>query len=93
MVGYPEETKPDMFSESQEYYNSVIVVSREGETIANYRKSILYFGEDEYSIGGPDDVMDGVIPRLGNVTMGNFKLLTKSQESEHFRCLNFRSLN
>ncbi|KFY31506.1 hypothetical protein V493_01035, partial [Pseudogymnoascus sp. VKM F-4281 (FW-2241)] len=70
-VGYPE--KVDISSKwpaSPEYYSSVITVNKEGETIANYRKSFLYYTDETWALEGPDGFYDGVIEGLGNVAMG-----------------------
>jgi hypothetical protein len=75
-VGYPEQVtavaKPPA---SPEYYNSVITVSADGQTISNYRKSFLYYG-DEAHAQGPDGFFDGEIAGSRNVAMGNLGLPT-----------------
>ena len=76
-VGYPE--KVDV---SPEYYNSAITVNVDGKTIANYRKSFLYYSDDTWALEGPDGFFDGEIEGLGNVAMGFWKWPTKSFERE-----------
>jgi len=84
MLGYPE--KVDMkpkWPSSPEYYNSAIVVNAEGETIANYRKSFLYYTDETWALEGPDGFYDGEIEGLGNVAMGICKWPTKSFERKY----------
>jgi hypothetical protein len=71
---------------SPEYYNSAITVNREGETIANYRKSFLYYTDETWALEGPDGFFDGHIEGLGNVAMGICKLHTESFEREYIAC-------
>ncbi|KAK7912030.1 carbon-nitrogen hydrolase [Apiospora marii] len=70
-VGYPE--KVDVASRwptSPEYYNSLIVVNGEGETIANYRKSHLYYTDETWALEGTEGFFTDHIPGLGNCSMG-----------------------
>lgn len=53
-----------------EYYNSVIVVNGDGETIANYRKSFLYQTDETWALEGNRGFFDGFIPGLGNTSIG-----------------------
>jgi protein N-terminal amidase len=64
-VGYPEKTTIET---APKYYNSAITVKRDGETVANYRKSFLY--DEVWALEGPDGFFGGKIPGLGNVAMG-----------------------
>jgi protein N-terminal amidase len=83
-VGYPE--KVDLTPKwpvSPEYYNSAITVNADGETIANYRKSFLYFTDEAWALEGPDSSFDGEIAGLGNVVMGIYKWPTKSFKREY----------
>ncbi|KAM0435244.1 hypothetical protein ACHAPT_003334 [Fusarium lateritium] len=69
-VGYPE--KADVspkWPTGPEYYNSLIVVNGDGETIANYRKSFLYYTDETWALEG-SGFYDGVIPGLGNTSIG-----------------------
>ncbi|KAI1505624.1 hypothetical protein F5X99DRAFT_428743 [Biscogniauxia marginata] len=70
-VGYPEkvDVKPK-WPTSPEYYNSVIVVNSEGETIANYRKSFLYYTDETWALEGQEGFYEGYIPGLGHTSMG-----------------------
>lgn len=55
----------------------------DGETIANYRKSFLYYTDETWALEGPDGFYDGEIEGLGNVAMGICKWPTKSFEREY----------
>jgi predicted amidohydrolase len=71
VVGYPE--KVDVTAKwpaSPEYYNSALVVSPDGETIANYRKSFLYYTDETWALEGKDGFFRGRIPGLGRVALG-----------------------
>lgn len=85
-VGYPE--KVDItphWPTSPEYYNSAIVVDPDGNTIANYRKSFLFYSDETWALEGPDGFFDGEIEGLGNVALGICKPPTKDFEREsHF---------
>ncbi|KAF4983948.1 hypothetical protein FDECE_17187 [Fusarium decemcellulare] len=70
-VGYPE--KVDLATKwptNPEYYNSAIVVNADGETIANYRKSFLYYTDESWALEGNGGFFDGCIPGLGNTSIG-----------------------
>ncbi|PVH78587.1 carbon-nitrogen hydrolase [Cadophora sp. DSE1049] len=70
-AGYPEKVDiTPKWPASPEYYNSAITVNAEGETIANYRKSFLYYTDETWALEGPDGFYDGEIDGLGNVAMG-----------------------
>ncbi|KAF6819777.1 N-terminal amidase [Colletotrichum sojae] len=76
VAGYPE--KADVsgsWPTGPEYYNSAIVVNEEGETIANYRKSFLYYTDETWALEG-DGFFDGFIPGLGNTSIGICKSLS-----------------
>ncbi|KAL5353529.1 hypothetical protein ACLOAV_001566 [Pseudogymnoascus australis] len=80
-VGYPEKVDiSPKWPASPEYYSSAITVNKEGETIANYRKSFLYYTDETWALEGPDGFYDGVIEGLGNFAMGICKWPTKSFE-------------
>ncbi|KAM5342552.1 hypothetical protein ACJ41O_013518 [Fusarium nematophilum] len=70
-IGYPE--KVDVAAKwptSPEYYNSALVINAEGETIANYRKSSLYYTDETWALEGNRGFFDGLIPGLGNTSIG-----------------------
>jgi predicted amidohydrolase len=82
-VGYPEKVDvTPKWPTSPEYYNSAITVNADGETVANYRKSFLYYTDETWALEGPDGFFDGEIDGLGNVAMGICKWPTKSFERE-----------
>ncbi|KAG9246244.1 carbon-nitrogen hydrolase [Calycina marina] len=86
VVGYPEKVDVSpKWPASPEYYNSAIVVSAEGETIANYRKSFLYYTDETWALEGPDGFFDGEIDGLGNTAMGICKWPTKSFERDPYK--------
>ncbi|KAK7993494.1 hypothetical protein PG989_006875 [Apiospora arundinis] len=70
-LGYPE--KVDVASRwptSPEYYNSLLLVNGEGETIANYRKSHLYYTDETWALEGTEGFFTDHIPGLGTCSMG-----------------------
>lgn len=70
-VGYPEKVDVKLkWPTSPEYYNSVIAINDEGETVANYRKSHLYYTDETWALEGPDGFWEGHIPGLGLTSMG-----------------------
>ncbi|GJC93651.1 N-terminal amidase [Colletotrichum higginsianum] len=70
VVGYPEKVDvSDNWPTSPEYYNSAIVVNEDGETIANYRKTFLYYTDETWALEG-QGFFDGPIPGVGNASMG-----------------------
>ncbi|KAJ4308382.1 hypothetical protein N0V84_012132 [Fusarium piperis] len=70
-VGYPEKVDvAPKWPTGPEYYNSVIVVNGEGETIANYRKSFLYYTDETWALEGNRGFYHGFIPGLGKTTIG-----------------------
>lgn len=55
---------------SPEYYNSVIIVDKDGETIANYRKTFLYYTDETWALEG-EGFFGYHIPELDKIaTMG-----------------------
>ncbi|UKZ74122.1 hypothetical protein TrVFT333_001781 [Trichoderma virens FT-333] len=71
LVGYPEkvDVSPN-WPTGPEHYNSAIVVNGDGETIANYRKSFLYYTDESWALEGNRGFYDGYIPGLGNTSIG-----------------------
>jgi protein N-terminal amidase len=83
-VGYPEKVDiTPKWPASPEYYNSAVIVNSEGQTIANYRKSFLYYTDETWALEGPDGFYDGYIEGLGNTAMGICKWPTTSFEREY----------
>ncbi|KAK0635500.1 carbon-nitrogen hydrolase [Bombardia bombarda] len=72
-VGYPEKVtasrrRPSV-SSSPEYYNSLIIVNGDGETVANYRKSFLYYTDATWALEG-GGFYAGEMEDFGQVAMG-----------------------
>lgn len=71
VVGYPEKVDvTPKWPTSPEYYNSAIIVNGNGETIANYRKSFLYYTDETWALEGGEGFFEGCLPGLGNAAMG-----------------------
>ncbi|KDN63064.1 putative N-terminal amidase [Colletotrichum sublineola] len=71
VVGYPEKVDvTDDWPASPEYYNSALVVNEDGETIANYRKSHLYYTDETWALEGEEGFYRGHIPGLGRTSIG-----------------------
>jgi protein N-terminal amidase len=71
-VGYPEIAeigKSPTDSIVSRYYNSAVTVNAEGDVIANYRKSFLYYTDETWALEG-SGFFSGKIANLGNVAMG-----------------------
>ncbi|KAL2068253.1 hypothetical protein VTL71DRAFT_16351 [Oculimacula yallundae] len=69
-AGYPEKVDiTPKWPANPEYYNSAVTVNAEGETVANYRKSFLYYTDETWALEG-SGFFDGTIAGLGNVAMG-----------------------
>lgn len=70
-AGYPEKVDvSNNWPTSPEYYNSLIVVNEEGETIANYRKTHLYYTDETWALENPKGFYQGWIPGIGPTAMG-----------------------
>lgn len=70
-MGYPEKVDiTPKWPANPEYYNSAITVNPEGETVANYRKSFLYYTDETWALEGPSGFFGGDIQDLGSVAMG-----------------------
>ncbi|KAL2873927.1 hypothetical protein SGCOL_010898 [Colletotrichum sp. CLE4] len=71
VVGYPEKVDvSNQWPTGPEYYNSAIVVNEDGETIANYRKSFLYYTDETWALEGNQGFYEGFIPGLGHASIG-----------------------
>ncbi|KAH8884884.1 carbon-nitrogen hydrolase, partial [Thozetella sp. PMI_491] len=69
-VGYPEMVNlSKKWPTGPEYYNSVIVVNGDGETVANYRKTFLYPTDETWALEG-EGFFHEKIPELGSTVMG-----------------------
>ncbi|KAK8112709.1 amino-terminal amidase [Apiospora sp. TS-2023a] len=70
-AGYPEKVDVSRnWPASPEYYNSLIVVNEEGDTVANYRKTHLYYTDETWALEGPSHFYKGHFPGIGNTAMG-----------------------
>ncbi|KAK6065467.1 carbon-nitrogen family protein [Seiridium cupressi] len=70
-AGYPEKVDVSRnWPTSPEYYNSVILVNEDGETIGNYRKSHLYYTDETWALEGSDGFYKGQIAGVGRVALG-----------------------
>ncbi|KAF7549061.1 hypothetical protein G7Z17_g6670 [Cylindrodendrum hubeiense] len=71
IVGYPEKVDlAEQWPANPEYYNSAIVVSYDGETVANYRKTHLYYTDETWALENPKGFFGGPLPGLGRVSIG-----------------------
>ncbi|KAK3403185.1 carbon-nitrogen hydrolase [Sordaria brevicollis] len=70
-VGYPEKvgSSGSPRGSTPEYYNSLLVVNGDGETVANYRKSFLYYTDQTWALEG-GGFYGGRMEGFGNVAMG-----------------------
>lgn len=71
IVGYPEvvDSSRRIRGSAPKYYNSLIVVNGDGETVANYRKSFLYYTDATWAQEG-GGFYSGIMDGLGKVAMG-----------------------
>ncbi|KFY55809.1 hypothetical protein V496_06893 [Pseudogymnoascus sp. VKM F-4515 (FW-2607)] len=71
VVGYPETVDVSAkWPTSPEYYNAAVAVSPSGATLANYRKTFLYYTDETWALEGPDSFFHGEFEGLGDVVMG-----------------------
>jgi len=70
-VGYPEKVDSSRRRgmSGPKYFNSLIMVNGDGETLANYRKSFLYYTDATWAQEG-SGFFAGKIDSLGQVAMG-----------------------
>lgn len=68
-VGYPENAGSTSGSASPKYYNSAVTISPDGKTVANYRKSFLYYTDETWAAEGPGFYI-GDMDNLGKMAMG-----------------------
>ncbi|CVL09191.1 related to amino-terminal amidase [Fusarium mangiferae] len=74
VVGYPEKVHNasalDTSTSLPQNYNSALVINREGETVANYRKIFLASIDERWARSGQDNFLNRPTPKLGMVLMG-----------------------
>lgn len=66
-VGYPE--RAEASGAESRYYNALIVVDGDGEELANYRKSFLYYTDETWALEG-QGFYGGKLGSFGQVAMG-----------------------
>ncbi|KAK6193242.1 centromere/microtubule-binding protein cbf5 [Pestalotiopsis sp. IQ-011] len=70
-VGYPETADVShKWPTSPEYYNSLIMVNKDGDAWALYRKSHLYYTDETWALEGPEGFWKGYLPGIGKIAMG-----------------------
>jgi predicted amidohydrolase len=70
-AGYPEKVDVSQnWPTSEEYYNSLIVVNEDGDTIVNYRKTHLYYTDETWALENAKGFFGGYIPGVGETAMG-----------------------
>ncbi|KAL2133652.1 hypothetical protein VTI74DRAFT_1967 [Chaetomium olivicolor] len=69
VVGYAEKVDA-AYPAAHEYYNSALIVNRNGDTVGNYRKSFLYYTDKIWARESADGFFRGKLPEFGNVVMG-----------------------
>lgn len=86
LAGYPEKVDvTPKWPTSPEYYNSAILVNPDGETIANYRKSFLYYTDQSWALEG-SGFFGGFIPGLGKTSIGICKLSRCRKSATYANC-------
>ncbi|KYK58716.1 hypothetical protein DCS_05733 [Drechmeria coniospora] len=71
LVGYPEKVDPELkWPTGPEYYNSAIVMNKDGEAVANYRKSHLYMTDETWAFENPEGFYRGFLVGLGHTAIG-----------------------
>jgi protein N-terminal amidase len=68
-VGYPENASSTSGSTSPEYYNSAVTINPDAKTVANYRKSFLYYIDETWAAEGPGFYIGDMV-NLGKMAMG-----------------------
>ncbi|KAK4192955.1 hypothetical protein QBC35DRAFT_482229 [Podospora australis] len=71
VVGYPEKVDvSNKWPASPEYYNSALLVNRDGDTVGNYRKAFLFYTDETWALEGGDGFFRGSVEGLGDVALG-----------------------
>ena len=71
VAGYPEKAAASPVDmELTKRFNSAILVHPQGTTIANYRKSFLYYTDETWADESPDTFFSGDIEGLGRTVLG-----------------------
>jgi predicted amidohydrolase len=53
-----------------EYYNAALAVNKDGDTVANYRKSHLFYTDETWALEGNGGFYKGFLPGLGRTAIG-----------------------
>ncbi|TLD24055.1 hypothetical protein PspLS_06857 [Pyricularia sp. CBS 133598] len=70
-VGYPEIVNSTTdWTPTSQYFNSLLLVSEEGETLANYRKQHLYYTDETWCAEGTGGFFQGEVDGIGRTAMG-----------------------
>jgi protein N-terminal amidase len=71
VAGYPEKVDVShKWPANPEYYNSAIAVNEDGDTVANYRKTHLYYIDETWALENPAGFYKGILPGLGLTAIG-----------------------
>ena len=71
LVGYPETADVSYkWPTAPEYFNAAVMVGPEGDNVAHYRKTHLYYTDETWALEGPDGFYGDHITGLGQVAMG-----------------------
>lgn len=71
VVGYPEKVDVShKWPANPEYYNSAVMVGRDGENVAHHRKAFLYYTDETWALEGDKGFYADHITGLGQVAMG-----------------------
>lgn len=90
VVGYPEKVDvSDRWPTSPEYYNSAMLVNKDGETIANYRKSFLYATDERWALEGTGGFFYDRPQGLGRMAMGIGKSTIRHEHLPFLRAQRF----
>ncbi|KAK4173006.1 hypothetical protein QBC36DRAFT_361006 [Triangularia setosa] len=71
VVGYPEKVDVNTrWPANPEYYNSALIVNRDGDTVGNYRKLHLYYTDETWALQGRDGFYQDSVSGLGDIALG-----------------------
>lgn len=70
-MGYPEIVNSTTdWTPTSQYFNSLLLVNEEGETLANYRKQHLYYTDETWCAEGTGGFFQGEVDGIGQTAMG-----------------------
>ncbi|KAI6533867.1 hypothetical protein MCOR10_002529 [Pyricularia oryzae] len=67
-LGYPESSTD--WSDPVRHFNSLLLVNKDGETLANYRKQHLYYTDETWCKEGTGGFFRGEVDGIGQTAMG-----------------------